>query len=69
MGHTGTFKLDFIQMTICIGYTTSKFLIIFIKNGENYQSLALKQIKWTKALILKIRIELLGGATASKFEK
>ena len=43
----GTFQVDFIQMTIWIGYTTSLFLILFIKDDEIYQSLALKQIKWT----------------------
>jgi len=45
--HTWTFQVDFIQMTIWIGYTTSLFLILFIKNDKIYQSLALKQIKWT----------------------
>ena len=45
-GHTGTFQVNFIQMTIWIGYTTSLFLILFIENDKIHQSLAIKQIKW-----------------------
>ena len=67
--HTGTLQVNLIQMAIWIGYTTSLFLILFIENDKIHQSLAIKQIKWIWGLILKIRIELLGGATASKFEK
>ena len=56
--HCGRNEMDFFQISLWFGQTTSQFLIFWMQNDKNLQGLVLWMIKWKSTLIFYSRKEL-----------